>query len=70
MTGHPDDADELALVAAGFPAFRVWRETCLDRTYYVSRARDLGNHPHTVVTDSLGELAAALAAGQDQDRRP
>jgi hypothetical protein len=59
------DADELALVAAGFPAFRLWRETCYDRTRYVSRARDISTHPHTIVTADLGELAAALAAGQE-----
>jgi len=64
------DPDELALVAAGFPAFRLWRETTGDGTRYVARARSLRTHPHAVVTGSLPELAAALTAGQEQDRRP
>jgi len=64
------DPDELALIAAGFPAFRLWRETTGDGTRYVARALSLETRPHTVVTGSLPELAAALAAGRDQDRRP
>jgi hypothetical protein len=63
------DPDDLALTAAGFPAFRLWRETTGDGTRYIARARSLTTRPHTVVTGSLGELAAALAAGTEQDRR-
>jgi hypothetical protein len=57
------DPDELALVAAGFPAFSLWREITGDGTRYVARATSLATHPHAVVTGSLPELAAALAAG-------
>lgn len=69
MTGargprEPRDLDELALVAAGFPEFRLWRETTLDGTCYVARSRDLNTHPHTVVTADLDELSATLLAGQ------
>jgi hypothetical protein len=60
----PRDPDEMALVAAGFPEFRLWRETTLDRTCYVARGRSLHTHPHTVVTADLDELSAALQAGQ------
>jgi hypothetical protein len=67
--GPPDDPDELALTAAGYPAFRLWRETGYDGTRYIARARSLTTHPHTVVTGSLPELTAALAAGTEQDRR-
>ena len=63
------DPDELALVAAGFPGFRLWRETTGDGTRFVACARSLRTHPHAVVTGSLPELAAALTAGQ-QGRRP
>ena len=63
------DRDELALVAAGFPAFRLWRETTSDGTRYVACARSLRTHPHAVVTGSLGELTDALTSGQ-QGRRP
>ena len=69
MTGagepcEPRDLDDLALIAAGFPDFRLWRETTLDRTCYVARGRDLNTHPDTVVTADLDELSAALLAGQ------
>jgi hypothetical protein len=60
----PDDIDELALLAAGFPAFQFWRETTQDRTRYIARAHRLGTRPHTAVTTDPGELAAALTAGQ------
>jgi hypothetical protein len=58
------DPDELALIAAGFPEFRLWRETTLDRTHYIARGRDLNTHPHTIVTTDLDELSATLLAGQ------
>jgi hypothetical protein len=54
---------ELALIAAGFPAFHLSTETTGDGTRYVARALSLTTHPHTVVTSSLSELTAALAAG-------
>jgi hypothetical protein len=54
------DPDELALVAAGFPAFRIWRQTFWDRTRYTAQARELTTHPNTVVTGDLAELRAAL----------
>jgi hypothetical protein len=63
------DPDELALIAAGYPAFSLWRETGYDGTRYIARARSLTTHPHAVVTGSLPELTAALAAGTEQDRR-
>jgi hypothetical protein len=60
----PDpDPDELAVVAAGFPAFRIWRETRLDRTRYTARALSLATHPHAVITHDLAELRTFLASG-------
>jgi hypothetical protein len=74
MTGSQDgtgaqppplpDLDELALIAAGFPAFHLWHGHIYDRTRYIAQGHNLDTHPHTVVTGDLGELAAALAAGQ------
>jgi hypothetical protein len=64
MTSHPDDLDELALIAAGFPAYRLWRSIAAGHSRYVAQSTDLDAHPHTVVTDNLTELAAALATGQ------
>src|ERR1700720_4676684 len=66
MNSHPphSDPDELALIAAGFPEFSVWRSVTVYRTRYIAQSRRLGVHPHTVVTDDLAELAAALTAGR------
>ena len=66
----PADADELALVAAGYPAFRLWRETTGDGTRYVARALSLHTHPHAVVTGSLPELTAALPPGSSRAAGP
>jgi len=52
---------ELASLRAGFPCFRIWREETCDRALYVARSRHLELNPHTVVTDDIGELRAALA---------
>ena len=60
----PRGLDELSLIAAGFPEFRLWRETNLDRTCYVACSRDLDSNPHTVVADDLDELSAVLRARQ------
>lgn len=57
------DDQELARLAAGFPAFHIWRETVLDRTRYAARARSLSIHPTAVITRDLGELRTALTAG-------
>lgn len=60
----PTSPDELALLAAEFPAFRVWQERVHNRTRYVARGTTLDTRPHTVITDDLAELRTALAAGQ------
>jgi hypothetical protein len=61
------ERDELALIAAGFPAFCVWRETIRGRTRYVARSLSLLTHPHTVVTPDLAELVAELLVGERTD---
>jgi O-methyltransferase involved in polyketide biosynthesis len=43
-----------------FPGYRVWRESTGERVRYVARRQQPGLHPHTVVTESAGELRAAL----------
>jgi hypothetical protein len=55
---------ELARLAAEYPAFRFWCQTFSDRTLYTAQSTSLGTRPHTVVTDNLAELRAALAAGR------
>jgi len=62
--GSPPDPDEMALAAAGFPRYRLWRQYRPDRTRYVATARDLTARPHTLVTPSLDELTAELAASK------
>jgi hypothetical protein len=58
------DLDELALLAAGYPAFQFWRETLPDRSWHIARTNDLQVHPTAVITDDLAELQAALRAGK------
>jgi hypothetical protein len=43
-----------------FPCFRIWREVTCDHARYVSRSLHLRLNPHTVMTDDLAELRAAL----------
>jgi hypothetical protein len=59
-SGDTGDQDELALIAAGFPAFSVWRQILHDRTLYTAQARDLATHPSTVITQDVTELRTAL----------
>lgn len=56
------DLEELALVAAGFPAFHFWRAITYDRIRYVAQGTSLDTHPYAVVTHDLVELRAALDA--------
>jgi hypothetical protein len=60
---HPQLAPppaELAVSQAQFPCFRIWREETCDRARYVSRSLHYRLNPHTVITDDLWELRAAL----------
>ena len=54
--------EELALIAAGFPSFAIWRSVTADRTRYFAQGLDLSTHPSAVVTDDLEELVTALTA--------
>jgi hypothetical protein len=51
---------ELVVLRAGFPCFRIWREETFDRARYVARSLHLRLNPHTVITDDISELRAAL----------
>jgi hypothetical protein len=62
MTAPVPDADELAMIAAGFPAFSIWRSVTAAGRRYVAQSLSLQTHPHTVVTDNLAELTTALTA--------
>jgi hypothetical protein len=42
------DQQELALLAAGFPAFRLWRETTWEGNRSIAQGRNLAVRPHTL----------------------
>src|SRR6266851_5076967 len=64
MTGAaaqmPTLTDDLAVLRADFPAFKIWREHIPGRARYVVRSQRPGLNPHTVVTSDLAELREAL----------
>jgi hypothetical protein len=63
MSGNEADR-ELAMLRTEFPGHLIGEECIMGRIRYVARRREEGTNPHTVVTPDLGELRAALAAGQ------
>jgi len=52
--------EDLAVLQAEFPAFRIWQEQMPGRIRYVARSRDEGVNPHTVITADIDELREAL----------
>jgi len=55
---------ELAVLQADFACFRIWRVQTCDRARYEARSLHLEINPHTVVTDNIGELSAALESSR------
>ena len=53
-------SEDLAVLQAEFPAFRIWQEEFPGRTRYVARSRLRGVNPHTVITADIGELREVL----------
>jgi SAM-dependent methyltransferase len=60
----PTLIDDLAVLRADFPAYKIWREHIPGRVRYVARSLRPGLNPHTVVTSDLGELREALEPAQ------
>jgi hypothetical protein len=52
--------EDLAVLQAEFPAFRIWEEQMPGRIRYVARSRTDDVNPHTVITADLDELRGAL----------
>ena len=52
--------DDLAVLRADYPGYKIWREITPGRDRYVARSLIEGLNPHTVVTDDLGELRDVL----------
>jgi hypothetical protein len=63
--GAPSSLDgQLAALQAKFPCFRIWRERTCDRDRVLARSLHPGLNPHTVITDDIAELRAALEPSQ------
>ena len=64
---RPVSEEDLAVLQADYPGYRIWREITPGRDRYVVRSLLPGLSPHTVVTDDLGELRDLLqpAGGPD-----
>jgi O-methyltransferase involved in polyketide biosynthesis len=62
--------DELVGLREQFPGFRIWREITVGRVRYVARRTRAGLNPHTVVTDNVAELRAALEPSRDSGLVP
>jgi O-methyltransferase involved in polyketide biosynthesis len=56
--------DPLLALQHEFPRYRIWQEAICDRVRYVARSLEHGLHPHTVITDDLEEMRAALEPSQ------
>ena len=52
--------EDLAVLQAEFPAFRIWEEQMPGRVRYVARSRTDGVNPHTVIAADLDEMRGAL----------
>ena len=56
----PTLSDDLTVLRAEFPAYKIWQEHTPGRARYVARSLRDGLNPHTVVTSDLAELRNAL----------
>jgi S-adenosyl methyltransferase len=52
--------EDLAVLRAEFPAYKIWQEQMPGRVRYVACSRLNGVNPHTVITADIGELREAL----------
>jgi hypothetical protein len=66
---YTEGDDELACLREQFPGFRIWREDTWGRPRFIARSEQAGLHPHTVVTDDLGELRTALDVAPEPPSR-
>jgi len=52
--------DDLGVLRAEFPAYRIWRETARGETRYVAQRQVQVPGPHTVITPDIDELRDML----------
>ena len=66
----PALADDLTVLRADFPAYKIWQEHTPGRARYVARSLRDGLNPHTVVTSDLAELRNALGPARSAEVTP
>jgi O-methyltransferase involved in polyketide biosynthesis len=66
----PTLGDDLTVLRADFPAYKIWEEHTPGRARYVARSVRDGVNPHTVVTSDLAELRNALGPARSAGITP
>jgi len=66
----PASHDQLAALCEDFPQFRIWQEIIGDRARYIACRQQPGLHPHTLITDDLAEIRAALKPARNRTLIP
>jgi O-methyltransferase involved in polyketide biosynthesis len=56
-------SEELAVLQAEFPVYKIWLEQTPGRVRYVAQSRLHDVNPHTVITDDMAELRETLQPG-------
>ena len=56
-------SEELAVLQAEFPVYKIWLEQTPGRVRYVAQSRLYDVNPHTVITDDMAELRETLQPG-------
>jgi hypothetical protein len=59
--------NELAVLRADYPGYKIWREVTPGRERYIARSLHFGLNPHTVVTEDLSELRDVLEPAGNPD---
>src|SRR5215468_10722315 len=59
--------EDLAVLRAQFPAYKIWQEHTPGRVRYVARSRHTHVNPHTVITADLAELRDVLHPASADD---
>src|ERR1039457_6274151 len=66
----PTLGDDLTVLRADFPAYKIWQEHTPGRARYVARRLRDGLNPDTVVTSDLAELRNALGPARSAEIMP
>jgi O-methyltransferase involved in polyketide biosynthesis len=66
----PTLGDDLTVLRADFPGYKIWQEHTPGRARYVARSLRDGLNPHTVVTSDLAELRDTLGPARSAEVMP